>query len=130
MSTNNALTRQIARARRKRKLYKARREEAYAILGGAECVWCGTGEELTLDHIDPAMKEVKANQLHYVSRKRFLKEVTKLQVLCKRCHDMKTKLERNGGVHLEFNWNLGREVPPELLVELFGGVEEEDPIYA
>lgn len=65
-------------------------------LGGV-CVECGSKENLELDHIDPKTKLFTSEKLLNVSKKKWDKEVKKLQVLCKVCHNIKT-IKENGKI--------------------------------
>jgi len=68
---------------------KRRRDEWFAKNG--PCNKCGTIENLQLDHIDPKTK--KHHAVWSWSEKRRNKELRKCQVLCKKCHLSKTKVD-------------------------------------
>jgi hypothetical protein len=81
---------------------RERRAEALAMLGDS-CKTCGTVEALEFDHVDPATKLFDiGTQSWHVSRSRFLEEVAKCQILCRKCHLKKTgrylEVEHGGGV--------------------------------
>ena len=57
------------------------------------CVECGESDIVVLDfdHIDPSTKEANISHLIYgATIKRLKKEMAKCQVLCVRCHRIKT----------------------------------------
>jgi hypothetical protein len=70
--------------------YHARRAEAIEILGG-ECAWCGSTEDLQIDHRDWREKTLKINNAWSAARARFLAELEKCQVLCAPHHLEKTR---------------------------------------
>jgi hypothetical protein len=76
--------------------YHQRRAEAVAILGG-KCAVCGIQRNLDIDHIDRSTKAMSVNRMAYVSRERFLLELTKCQLLCKKHHIDKTSSEQSVG---------------------------------
>ena len=73
--------------------YQQRREQAVEVLGGA-CAKCGSTEDMEVDHIDPAKKEMDFARMTMVSEERFLEELKKCQLLCDRCHNTKTAKSR------------------------------------
>lgn len=73
-----------------KKRYKQRREEIIAVLGG-KCKICASQEELQLDHIRWEDKEIKLNKLWNLKEDKIRDELKKCQVLCKPCHDEKSK---------------------------------------
>jgi 5-methylcytosine-specific restriction endonuclease McrA len=74
--------------------WKKRRRKAIQYLGGC-CVKCGRTKKLQFDHIDPRTKTCTIARASSFSQKRFLKEVNKCQLLCKKHHKIKTFRERN-----------------------------------
>lgn len=74
--------------------YHARRDEAFAILGG-KCVICGTTESLEVDHIDRSKKTMEFDVMRSVSRDRFLAELKLCQLLCHDHHEVKTAAENS-----------------------------------
>src|SRR5574343_493641 len=62
---------------------------------GTKCEKCGSKEKLELDHIDPSTKIFNiSSKIHH----RFIKivsELQKCQLLCQKCHLVKTKEDRN-----------------------------------
>jgi 5-methylcytosine-specific restriction endonuclease McrA len=73
--------------------YHERRAAAIAKLGG-KCVTCGSTTDLELDHTDRRTKAFDLAKLWSVSKVRFAAELAKCQLLCQRCHRMKSILER------------------------------------
>lgn len=69
--------------------YHARRLEAIDKLGG-KCIKCNSLDKLELDHVDRNKKSFKISKLWSISNERFQEEVTKCQVLCRDCHELKT----------------------------------------
>lgn len=76
--------------------YHRRRNDAIEQLDGC-CVKCKTTEHLDIDHIDPKTKEFTIGQCGSVSEERWQNELKKCQLLCKKCHKLKT-LENNNQV--------------------------------
>ena len=54
------------------------------------CCKCGSWEQLEIDHIDPNTKEISIAKIWSFSEARRLTELAKCQVLCERCHKLKT----------------------------------------
>jgi hypothetical protein len=52
------------------------------------CIQCGTSEELELDHIDPAFKI--DHRIWSWSQERRQAEIAKCQILCHKCHLVKS----------------------------------------
>ena len=69
--------------------YNQRMADAIAILGGA-CVVCGATEDLQLDHLNPSTKKFNLGKLWSTNLENFLEELTKCQLLCFTCHQLKT----------------------------------------
>lgn len=84
------------------KRYHERRAQAFLLLG-SKCTFCGATVQLEIDHIDASQKSFPISKLRSVSKKRYLAELEKCQLLCKDCHvDKSIKergLQRNKGVH-------------------------------
>jgi 5-methylcytosine-specific restriction endonuclease McrA len=84
--------------------YHKRMGEAISSLGG-KCVKCGATEDLEIDHVNPAEKSFTVSMLWSVSKERFEAELSKCQLLCKKCHNEKSileagkKLVKNQDVH-------------------------------
>lgn len=70
-----------------------RKQLAFSILG-RECVRCGSRENLEFDHIDPKKKSDRLSKFWSAPKARYIEEVLKCQVLCKRCHIAKSVTER------------------------------------
>ena len=81
--------------------YRQRRAHAVAALGG-QCAFCGSAENLELDHINPATKSLDLGHMWSVSIARYHAELVKCQALCRDCHKQKSASERSvehgGGV--------------------------------
>ena len=71
--------------------YHEKRADILGRLGG-ECVWCGSKENLEVDHIDPKNKSFTISKLWSMSEATVRKEVDKCQLLCYNCHR-----EKSGG---------------------------------
>lgn len=78
--------------------YHRRHAQAIVILGG-KCVKCGATEDLQIDHVDPATKEIELSKLWGVSEERWKRELAKCQLLCRPCHKTKTSSEQRRDVH-------------------------------
>lgn len=76
-----------------RKWMQGRRLDCIEILGG-KCAWCGSTENLEIDHIDPKEKKNHISQI--LSRKWEIvrEELKKCQLLCESCHMEKSKEEK------------------------------------
>lgn len=72
--------------------WKKRRRRAIKHLG-EKCAICGNLESLEFDHIDPITKTYTIARASSLSEKIFWEEVNKCQLLCKPCHNAKTKTE-------------------------------------
>lgn len=77
--------------------YQQRRNEkrialAMELLGG-QCEWCGSTMELEFDHEDPNSRyaDITAGTVTNLSKRRFLEELAKCQLLCRPCHQAKTR---------------------------------------
>src|ERR1700745_656671 len=57
--------------------------------------WCGSSTKLELDHIDPTQKI--SHRIWSWSKVRRESELTKCQVLCDKCHNAKSKKNRENG---------------------------------
>lgn len=73
--------------------YNERMLEARTLLGG-KCIKCGEANDLELDHINPKTKSFTIGQMWNVRKELFDIEVNKCQLLCKRCHEEKTLLDK------------------------------------
>jgi 5-methylcytosine-specific restriction endonuclease McrA len=65
-----------------------RRQQAIKALGG-RCKQCGSKNDLQFDHIDPESKAFPPFK-GWPSNERFWKEVSRCQLLCPPCHEVKT----------------------------------------
>lgn len=81
----------------RRNLHSTRRE---AFFSGRSCAFCGSTENLELDHIDPTTKDpyLRRKSNHFIwrwSEERRNAELAKCQVLCHPCHVEKSRREGN-----------------------------------
>src|SRR3989304_5941083 len=74
------------------KRYHSRRRRAIKSLG-RRCVRCGSTKRLEFDHRNRRHKSFGLWSKTY-SEKKFVKELKKCQLLCKKCHIEKSILER------------------------------------
>lgn len=72
----------------KRRYYE-RRSMAFEILGNC-CTYCGSIEQLEIDHIDPFKKQMRINKLWSCSLVKLIDELTRCQLLCHSCHKKKS----------------------------------------
>lgn len=72
--------------------YHRVRAEYIELLGG-ECVHCGTEENLHFDHIDANTKNLDVGKLLNYSKAKVLEELKLCQLLCRPCHEKKSKDE-------------------------------------
>ena len=80
--------------------YNKRKAEAIEILGGA-CVICGSTEDLQFDHLNPSTKKFALGKLWSSTQEHFLEELTKCQLLCFGCHQIKTILiDKKQKIHM------------------------------
>lgn len=70
--------------------YYKRKKEGRNILGN-KCNKCGSTIKLEFDHVNPNDKSFTICELWGVSHDRFIKEIKKCQILCKDCHQQKTR---------------------------------------
>jgi hypothetical protein len=76
--------------------YYARKQLFLDHLGG-KCVTCGSVSELQFDHIDPDTKSFTIGGRIRCDLEEVLEELKKCQLLCKKCHLEKSKLEGSLG---------------------------------
>lgn len=72
--------------------YLNKKEKMLQHLGGS-CVKCGTNKNIEIDHINHLDKKFTLTKNWGLSWKKLLPELNKCQLLCKECHDIKTKNE-------------------------------------
>lgn len=72
--------------------HAARMQYFIGLLGGV-CNRCKSTEQLEFDHIDPNTKEFNISKKVRCRDSVVLSELTKCQLLCKKCHDEKTLTE-------------------------------------
>lgn len=73
--------------------YHRRREAAVRKLGG-KCAKCGSPSNLQFDHVNPKTKTFEVARIGSYAEKTFWEEVSKCQLLCGRCHNIKTIQEK------------------------------------
>lgn len=71
------------------KRYHERRKIALELLG-SKCAKCGSVEKLEIDHIDRSQKKYSTERAFSLSYDKFLAEIKKCQLLCKKCHTDKS----------------------------------------
>ena len=82
-----------------RRIYTKRKEAATWILGD-ECIYCGTGKDLQFDHIDTSKKEFTITlYIRWYPWDIIMRELAKCQLLCKKCHNCKTREENGAADH-------------------------------
>ena len=69
--------------------YKRRMADTINFLGG-KCVRCGTTEDLEFDHVDRTSKTWTIAKIYSYSDSKFFAELKKCQLLCKKCHNIKS----------------------------------------
>lgn len=74
--------------------YHGRRKEYLEKLRG-KCKQCGAEENLEFDHIDPKSKKFNIGHLLNTSKEKTIIELKKCQLLCKNCHDKKTRKNKD-----------------------------------
>lgn len=82
-----------------REYYYKRRLEAFDYIGYRHCNWCGSTENLEIDHIDPSQKSFNLSMRLSARRPEVQAELDKCQVLCRSCHEEKTAAENSGFTH-------------------------------
>lgn len=75
------------------KRYHERRAQALILLGGV-CAICGDPHNVEIDHVDYKKKSFPLSKLWSVRESRFLEELRKCQLLCKKHHQKKSIEER------------------------------------
>ena len=72
--------------------YHKKMSEVKNKLGG-KCVKCNSIENLQLDHVNPETKNFTIAKLWNSKKEVFDLEISKCQLLCKKCHEEKTLLD-------------------------------------
>lgn len=75
------------------KRYHERKSQAIIYLGG-QCVECQSRDDLQFDHKDRLTKGFTIAKLWSVNEQRFWEEIKKCQLLCLKCHIIKSALEQ------------------------------------
>ncbi|ERG63523.1 hypothetical protein L332_03520 [Agrococcus pavilionensis RW1] len=76
-----------------------RRRDDFLAKHGNRCAQCGSTDRLQIDHIDPATKTMEPCHALRASTARYEAEMALCQLLCKSCHDEKTKREQTVVAH-------------------------------
>jgi len=79
----------------KRNRRKAARTYLENKQGHKGCANCGSTKHLEFDHINRADKTVKSNHLWTMAEVLFWAEIDKCQLLCRKCHRIKTNKEES-----------------------------------
>lgn len=66
---------------------------------GGKCAKCGETSDLQFDHIDPSSKSFTITSEMWW-RKDLASEISKCQLLCRSCHELKSIVERGNSVAL------------------------------
>lgn len=74
--------------------YHKRRTDAINKLGGC-CKKCNSKENLEIDHIDPKKKKFNISVSWSTNINKINLELEKCQLLCKKCHIEKTRIDKN-----------------------------------
>lgn len=91
--------RTIAQKKKYHKTYNQKRyhilKRKYVELLGGKCIFCGETHisKLQFDHIDPYEKSFNLGTKITYPEKYVLEELKKCQILCKKCHDEKNKID-------------------------------------
>lgn len=75
---------------------RKRLRDEWIAQGGGACVNCGSTERLEIDHIDPSTKTREIAGIWTCSIATRVAELAKCQILCRTCHEIKTKSELQG----------------------------------
>lgn len=78
----------------RKKRITANRQRALDYFGG-KCKHCGGTDNLEFDHIDPSSVKFRICGKFAYSWEYILRELEKCQLLCRSCHWVKTRKERN-----------------------------------
>ncbi len=76
---------------------RARRDLIQAIKiekGCTDCGWRGHGEALDFDHLDPKEKKSMVSRIKTLSLESLMAEIAKCEVVCSRCHRIRTAKRR------------------------------------
>lgn len=73
---------------------KLRRQKIKDYLGG-KCVGCGVTEDLQFDHLDRTQKKFNISKNVLMAWDKLTEEADKCQLLCKRCHQLKTSIHHD-----------------------------------
>lgn len=73
----------------RRNKYYIRRKESILLLGG-KCVVCNSVDRLEIDHTDRKTKIMETDRFPLISYERYREELSKCQLLCRKCHIEKT----------------------------------------
>ena len=79
---------------------KFRRQKIKDYLGG-KCVGCGTTKNLQFDHLDRNTKEFHISRNVNMAWDRLTAEADKCQLLCSKCHKIKTQVHHDANELME-----------------------------
>lgn len=79
-----------------REKYHKRMSDAKNLFGNS-CYICDSSDSLEFDHIDPDTKTFTIGKMWSASESKFLEELSKCQLLCKKCHVEKHKSQKECG---------------------------------
>ena len=78
-----------------------KRKRYFIDLLGGKCKWCGEDniKELEFDHEDPERKETTITNILSYKIEKAQREISKCQLLCKKCHKEKNKVDNGEAKH-------------------------------
>lgn len=91
--------------------YYERKKQLFELLGN-KCFLCNSTINLQFDHIDKHKKKFGILSSPSIALDRLLKELKKCRLLCKKCHDKKTKKNNELGID-----KIGSKNPASKLTE-------------
>lgn len=80
---------------KKRTIYYYRKRKKIIELLGGKCVICGSSDKLEFDHINRNTKKYEISRMITYAYDVILEEIKKCQLLCNKCHVVKTLKELN-----------------------------------
>ena len=107
-----------------REYYHTRKNELLFRLGN-KCAVCGISEGLTFDHIDPLKKSFNISHLLNRSKEDTDLELTKCQLLCRKCHIEKNRVDGSRTKNSVKGSRVGSAVLDEAKVRIIRKMLEE-----